>query len=82
MVADIKAIEVMGQIDKNGELHLDEALPVHGPSRVRVIILIQNSDAIEGHDWLRAASSSPAFEFLKDQEEDIYTLFDGKPFND
>jgi hypothetical protein len=44
MVADIKAIEVMGQIDKNGELHLDETLPVHGPSRVRVIVLIQNSD--------------------------------------
>lgn len=82
MVADIKAIEVMGQIDKNGELHLDEVLPVHGPSRVRVIVLIENSDAIDEGAWLRAATSSPAFEFLKDQEEDIYALSDGKPFND
>jgi hypothetical protein len=82
MVADLKAIEAMGQIDKDGELHLDEALPVNGPSRVRVIVLIQNSDAIEEQDWLRAASRSAAFEFLNDREEDIYTLFDGKPFND
>jgi hypothetical protein len=82
MVADLKAIEAMGEIDKDGELHLDEALPVHGPSRVRVIVLIQNSDAIEEQDWLRAASRNPALEFLKDQEEDVYTLSDGKPFND
>jgi hypothetical protein len=82
MVADIKAIEATGQIDKHGELHLDEALPVQGPSRVRVIVLIENSDAIEEQDWLRAASSNPAFEFLKNQEEDIYTLSDGKPLND
>jgi len=82
MVADLKAIEALGEIDKDGELHLDEALPVQGPSRVRVIVLIQNSDAMEEQDWLRAASGSPAFEFLKDQEEDIYTVSDGKPFND
>jgi hypothetical protein len=82
MVADLKAIETMGQIDKDGELHLDESLPVHGPSRVRVIVLIENSDAVDEQDWLRAASRSPAFEFLKDPEEDIYTISDGKPFND
>jgi hypothetical protein len=82
MVADIKAIEVMGQIDKNGELHLDEALPIQGPSRVRVILLIENSEAIEEQEWLRAASRNPAFEFLKDQVEDIYALSDGIPFND
>lgn len=82
MVADIKAIEVTGQIDENGELHLDESLPIHGPSAVRVIVLIENSDEIEEQSWLRAASTSPAFEFLRDQEEDIYTLSDGKPFND
>jgi hypothetical protein len=82
MVADIKAIEVTGQIDKDGELHLDEALPVQGPSRVRVILLIENSEAMEEQEWLRAASRSPAFKFLRDQEEDIYALSDGKPFND
>jgi hypothetical protein len=27
-------------------------------------------------DWLRLVSSNPVFDFLKDQEEDIYTLAD------
>ncbi len=31
-------------------------------------------------EWLRAASSSSAFDFLADSEEDIYTLEDGEPF--
>jgi hypothetical protein len=42
---------------------------------------IQDSDMREEQEWLQAATSNPAFEFLKDQEEDIYTLSDGKPFN-
>lgn len=37
---------------------------------------------IDESEWLRSAASNPAFDFLKDPEEDIYTLADGKPFND
>ena len=33
-------------------------------------------------EWLQGAAHSPAFEFLKDTAEDIYTLSDGKPFRD
>jgi len=33
-------------------------------------------------EWLRAAATNPAFDFLKGPEEDIYTLADGKPFHD
>jgi len=74
------AIEVTGTIDEQRQLHLDEPLPITGPSRVRVIILLpQESDADE-REWLRAATANPAFEFLSDPREDIYTLFDGKPF--
>jgi len=32
--------------------------------------------------WLRAAAANPAFDFLKDPEEDVYTLSDGRPFDD
>lgn len=35
-----KAIETHGTIDKEHRLILDEALPVEGPQRVRVIILV------------------------------------------
>jgi tetratricopeptide (TPR) repeat protein len=37
---------------------------------------------IDDSEWLQAAATNPAFDFLKDPEEDIYTLADGKPFND
>jgi tetratricopeptide (TPR) repeat protein len=37
---------------------------------------------IDEDEWLKAAASNPVFDFLKDPEEDIYTLNDGKPFND
>jgi hypothetical protein len=30
--------------------------------------------------WLRSLSVNPAFDFLKDEAEDIYTLEDGQPF--
>jgi tetratricopeptide (TPR) repeat protein len=37
---------------------------------------------IDEYEWLHAAATNPVFDFLKDPEEDIYTLADGKPFND
>ena len=82
MEAVLKAIEVVGAIDERRQLHLDAPLPIAGPSRVRVIILIPAQDDIDEGEWLRAASLNPAFDFLKDPTEDIYTLEDGKPFDD
>ena len=31
-------------------------------------------------EWLKASLSNPAFEYLRDPEEDIYSISDGKPF--
>jgi hypothetical protein len=78
----LKAIEVGGTIDEQRRLQLDEPLPIVGPSRVRVIILIPDETDIDEKEWLQAAASNPAFDFLKEPEEDIYTLADGKPFYD
>lgn len=36
----------------------------------------------EEMEWLRAAAANPAFDFLREPEEDIYTLADGQPFDD
>jgi len=77
----MKAVEVTGTIDEKGRLHLDEPLSVAGPSRVRVILLFPEED-IDEREWLRAASQNPAFDFLKNPAEVIYTLSDGKPFHD
>jgi hypothetical protein len=77
-----KALEVTGTIDEQRQLHLDEPLPIVGPSRVRVIILIPEETDISETEWLQSAASNSAFDFLKEPEEDIYTLADGKPFHD
>jgi len=82
----IKAIEATGSIDETGQLRLDAPLPIHGPSRVRVILLppedIEYDDSeISEAEWLRWVSASLA-DYLNDPEEDIYTLEDGKPLDD
>jgi hypothetical protein len=78
----LKAFEVAGTIDEQRQLHLDAPLPVAGPSRVRVIVLIPEKIDVEEKEWYRAAAANPAFDFLKESKEDIYTLADGKPFHD
>jgi hypothetical protein len=82
MEVTLKALEVAGTIDEQRQLHLDTPLPIAGPTRVRVIILIPEQTDIDEREWLRAAATNPAFDFLKEPEEDIYTLTDGKPFHD
>jgi hypothetical protein len=78
----LKAFEVAGTIDEQRQLHLDAPLPIAGPSRVRVIVLIPEEADAEEKEWYRVAASNPAFDFLKEPKEDIYTLADGKPFHD
>ncbi len=77
----LKAFEVAGTIDEQRQLHLDAPLPIAGPSRVRVIVLIPEEADAEEKEWYRAAAANPAFDFLKEPKEDIYTLADGKPYN-
>ncbi len=77
-----KAIETTATINSNRQLVLDEQLPIVGPTKVRVIILLPEDVDIDEKEWLRSASVNPAFDFLKEPEEDIYTLADGKPFHD
>jgi len=36
----------------------------------------------EEFEWLQAAASNSAFSDLADSAEDIYSLADGKPFDD
>ena len=60
----------------------DETLSVVGTTRVRVSRLLPEEFDIDEAEWLQAAAANPAFDFLKDPEEDIYTLSDGEPFYD
>jgi len=80
MEVAMKAIETTGIINARGQLVLDEPLLAVAPTRVRVVILLPEETDIDEMKWLRAAARNPAFDFLKEPEEDIYTLADGRPF--
>ena len=82
MADALKAIEVGGAIDEHNQLCLDEPLRLSGPSRVRVIILFDEVNGTDESEWLAGAAANPAFDFLKEPQEDIYTHADGHRFND
>jgi len=76
-----KAIETTGRLDDQRHITLDEPLPEIYAEQVKVIVLIPEEDAISEGAWLRAAAKNPAFAFLHEAEEDIYSLEDGKAFH-
>lgn len=43
---------------------------------------LRNYSEPNAQEWLHAVANNPAFDFLKNPEEDIYTITDGKPFYD
>jgi hypothetical protein len=89
--AELRAIELAGTIDEHRRLHLKSDVPIIGPREVRVTILVgaspdPDSEArvpkIGESEWLRSAAANPAFAFLHDPREDIYSPTDGRPFSD
>ena len=78
----MNVIEATGIVDAEHQLRLDKPLPIAGQSRVRVIVLVPEQADIPEQAWTEAAATSPAFDFLRDAAEDIYTSADGKPFRD
>ncbi len=77
----MKAIEALGTIEEDRRVRLDEPLPPGLAGRVRLIILVEGDDPSE-REWLQAAAHGGAFDFLNAPEEDLYTLRDGRPFDD
>jgi hypothetical protein len=77
----MKPIEVLGTIEEGGRVRLDEPVPAAVGDRVRLIVLVGENEPNE-LEWLRAAAQGGAFDFLRASEEDLYTLRDGKPFDD
>ena len=75
----MQALEVLGNIDKDGFLKLEKPLVLKN-RKVKIIILIPDDDVLDDSLWLRALAKNPALDFLNEPEEDIYTSSDGKPF--
>jgi hypothetical protein len=79
----MRAIEIKSKTDKSGHLKIDYKVG-QADSEVRVLIIIEEplSEAEEESLWLRSIERSPAFNFLNEPGEDIYSLKDGQPVND
>jgi len=78
----MKAIEINSKTDKHGHLKINYPLNKKN-SKVRVIILlIEDNESEEEKLWMQSISNNPSFDFLKEPEEDIYSLDDGEPIND
>lgn len=81
MESRTKALETIGTVEDQTHLALDEPMQIADKSKVRVIILPLHETDINEKEWFKAASNNPAFDFLKDKEEDIYSINDGAKFN-
>jgi hypothetical protein len=79
----MRAIEISTKTDKYGHLKINYPLN-NRDSNVRIIILVDemDNDVNEEKLWMKSISSNPAFDFLKDTSENIYSLTDGEPFDD
>ncbi|MDO8928207.1 MAG: hypothetical protein Q7W54_04375, partial [Bacteroidota bacterium] len=75
----MRAIEIKGKTDKLGHLKIDYNLN-KSERNVRVLILVEE-DSYEVEEeklWLNSISRNPAFDFLSEPSEDIYTPKDGE----
>ncbi len=79
----MRAIEINSKTDKTGHLKINYRLD-KSDIKVRILILLDedNTNIDEEQLWLGSISKNPAFEFLYDPSEDIYSLNNGEPFND
>lgn len=73
------AIETSGTVDEHGQLHLHEPLQTTAKD-VRVLVLLPTDDDPTDSVWLTAQTQNPAFDFLHDEAEAIYSITDGIPF--
>jgi hypothetical protein len=74
------SIETTATIGANRHLILDEDIPVAQARKVRVIVLVDED--IDETEWLHTVSANRAFDFLADEDEDIYKADDGEPLTD
>ena len=70
----MQALETIGTIDKKGYLILSKPLEYRNKIVKIIVLIADDNDTIENEEWLAALSTNPVYDFLKDDEEDVYTL--------
>ena len=72
-----KIIETTGIVNNGKIIYLDMLLPFSNNEKVKVTI----TDFDKEEEWISSATKNPALKDIFSNDEDIYTLEDGKPFN-
>lgn len=47
-----------------------------------IILMTEEYEETDSKQWLSAITNNPAFDFLQDEQENIYSLTDGNPLHD
>lgn len=76
----MKAVELKTKIEEDGSIRIQNS-GLRSGVLVRVLILTEEDEDSEEKNYLEAISKNPAFDFLNDPAEDVYTKKDGKPFS-
>ena len=74
------AFEAKGIVDNEGFLKVKKPIALRN-RKVRVLVLLQEEEN-DNAEWLQAVSANPAFAFLDDEAEDIYSSNDGFDLTD
>lgn len=75
----MRAIEINANTDQSGHLKIDYVLN-RANRNVRVLILLEDDTYQQEEEnlWMNAISNNPAFDYLNDPAEDVYSLKDGE----
>ena len=76
----MKAFETTAVVENPNSIHLDRPLEKTINGKVHVLIFT-DEDEVSESEWMQAAANNPAYDFLKDPAEDVYSLIDGIPWN-
>ena len=74
-----EAFETTGILNSEDALLLNTSVPFTKNSKVKVIIIPE--EITEEDEWLEAGTTNPAFSDIFENDQDLYSLDDGKPFN-
>jgi hypothetical protein len=78
----MKAIEIESKTDSKGFLKVSYPLN-QKEKKVKVIIMFDDTqDEDEEMLWMKTVSKNPAFDFLNDEVENVYSFEHGEPIDD
>jgi uncharacterized alpha/beta hydrolase family protein len=79
----MSVIEINSKTDSKGLLKFNYNLKKSN-RRVKILIMVDDNKKTSDEEalWMQSIVTNPAFDFLNDPAEDIYTITDGEPIDD